>query len=213
MNTYQNITRRALQLLDQGFNPLEAWKQAADAEDCSESSCLKGCPRSAFVGLAEHGHLKGCQQAQEKKPLSLNAQYCLTGHRLLQENPELAHAPSRLWENIRSAEQVDRKTSNGVVDVLLALWDTRAFAADDPREHRYQQVLQRIRKHQGEVFQQIQGQEFTYALSGSTLKPSTTQQNLAPGHLRTALERMPVKGPGDLQDLRGPSYLYAILMD
>lgn len=45
------------------------------------------------------------------------------------------------------------------------------------------------------------------------MKLSSTDQNLAPSQIRQALQRMPVEGPGALQDLRGPSYLFALLMD
>jgi hypothetical protein len=43
--------------------------------------------------------------------------------------------------------------------------------------------------------------------------PDRTNHQLPRSHFRTAYERMPVEGPGELNDLRGPSYLYAILTD
>lgn len=74
-------------------------------------------------------------------------------------------------------------------------------------------VRHRLKHHEGETFQQVRGQTFTYTLKGETLIPSTTGWNLAPSQVRKALERMPVKNVSELGDLQGPSYLFAVLMD
>ncbi len=75
------------------------------------------------------------------------------------------------------------------------------------------QVWQRIQAHAGEEFRQIRGQVFTYQAGEGYLVPSTTNQNLPKSHFAAALERLPFENTVPLQDLRGPSYLYAILMD
>jgi hypothetical protein len=74
-------------------------------------------------------------------------------------------------------------------------------------------VWQRIRNHEGEQFRQVRGNPFDYRLTERTLRPSTTNQAIARSHFQRAWERRPLKGPGQLQDLRGPSYLYAVLSD
>lgn len=74
-------------------------------------------------------------------------------------------------------------------------------------------VWQRIVAHQGERFRQIRGKEFTYTIVGQGAALSTTNQTLPKSIFAQALERMPVRSTTPLQDLRGPSYLYAILMD
>jgi hypothetical protein len=74
-------------------------------------------------------------------------------------------------------------------------------------------VWSRIQAHQGEVFHQVRGGEFTYYLSGQAVRPDRTNRLLPRSQFEKALKRFPVGGPGDLYDLQGPSYLYAILTD
>jgi hypothetical protein len=71
----------------------------------------------------------------------------------------------------------------------------------------------RIASHQGEVFVQKRGGEFRYTVRSGCVWPDRTPRALSAGQFRRAWERMPVEGPGALQDLQGPSYLYAILTD
>jgi hypothetical protein len=52
-----------------------------------------------------------------------------------------------------------------------------------------------------------------YSIIGSSLLPSTTNRMLPRSQFEEALKRLPVSGPGELNDLQGPSYLYAILTD
>lgn len=76
-----------------------------------------------------------------------------------------------------------------------------------------ERVWARIVAHQGERFRQIRGKEFTYRIVGQGAQLSTTNQTLPKSVIGKALQRMPVRSTTALQDLRGPSYLYAILMD
>ena len=75
------------------------------------------------------------------------------------------------------------------------------------------EVWTRIVAHQGETFRQIRGKEFTYTVKGNVLRPSTTNQNIPRSHFDKALLRMPFESTVPLQDLRGPSYIFAILKD
>ena len=60
----------------------------------------------------------------------------------------------------------------------------------------------------------IQNLEFTYEISGDVLIPSRTEYNLSKSDVGKILERIPLKGPGEISnDVRGPSYLWAILHD
>ncbi|MFC4640012.1 nucleotide pyrophosphohydrolase [Deinococcus hohokamensis] len=120
MTVYERMTVRAVQLLAGGLAPGEAWKQAGLVEAEAHGTRNKPCPRSAFVSLAEHGHIQG-YSAAPTRPLTQNAAYCLTGAALLVERPELATSRTRLWEAIRERTGVSRQGQNGVVDVLLAL--------------------------------------------------------------------------------------------
>jgi hypothetical protein len=74
-------------------------------------------------------------------------------------------------------------------------------------------VWARICACEGEVFYQKRGQPFTYSVVGSSLLPSTTNRMLPRSQFVEASTRLPVSGPGELNDLQGPSYLYAILTD
>lgn len=77
----------------------------------------------------------------------------------------------------------------------------------------FEVVWSRIQAHQGEVFHQKRGGEFTYIVSGGAVMPDRTDRVLPRSHFEKALDRMPVQGPGELNDLQGPSYLFAILTD
>src|SRR5688572_27003554 len=70
-----------------------------------------------------------------------------------------------------------------------------------------------IKKHEGELFRQVRGGEFRYTVVGSALVPDRTNQNIPRTHFEKALGLMPLSSTVPLQDLRGPSYIYAILMD
>jgi hypothetical protein len=74
-------------------------------------------------------------------------------------------------------------------------------------------VWRRIVALQGQTFRQRRGKAFTYVISGGAVVPSTTNRLLSRSQFAHAFERIPLRGPGQLQDLQGPSYLFAILTD
>ena len=74
-------------------------------------------------------------------------------------------------------------------------------------------VWDRIAAHAGSEFRQKTGRLFTYSLAGNAITPSTTNRLLARAQFQRAYERSPLHGPGQLQNLQGPSYLFAILTD
>jgi hypothetical protein len=74
-------------------------------------------------------------------------------------------------------------------------------------------VWHRIVALQGQTFHQKTGKPFRYRVPGNSVVPSTTNRQLPRSHFARAYERAPIDGPGQLQDLQGPSYLYAILTD
>lgn len=75
-------------------------------------------------------------------------------------------------------------------------------------------VWARIKKHEGEEFRQIRGKPFFYTIQGSGLIPEGVNQNIPKTHFERALEFLPLENTVPLQkELRGPSYIYAILMD
>ena len=78
---------------------------------------------------------------------------------------------------------------------------------------RFEDIWERIKQYQGEEFYQIRGQAFTYDVIGSVVVPSTTNQQLPKSHFEKAFEQVPLENTVGIQHLRGPSYIFAILMD
>ena len=74
-------------------------------------------------------------------------------------------------------------------------------------------VWVRIRDHAGESFEQIRGGTFVYAVEGQAVRPDRTNQDLPRSQFERAFELVPLASTVPVQHLRGPSYLYAILMD
>lgn len=74
-------------------------------------------------------------------------------------------------------------------------------------------VWGRIAALEGQTFHQKTGKPFRYRVVGSSVAPSTTSRQLARSQFARAYERRPLRGPRQLQDLQGPSYLFAILTD
>ena len=74
-------------------------------------------------------------------------------------------------------------------------------------------VWNRIEAHAGEAFKQVRGATFTYQVVGGHVVPDRTVQQIPKSHFAKALDLVPLSGPGEIQHLRGPSYIYAILMD
>ena len=77
----------------------------------------------------------------------------------------------------------------------------------------FTRIWDRIAAHAGSEFRQKTGRAFTFSLVGNAIVPSTTNRMLARSQFQQAHQRSPLHGPGQLQDLQGPSYLYAILTD
>lgn len=77
----------------------------------------------------------------------------------------------------------------------------------------FETVWARIRAHAGETFRQIRGGQFHYTAVGAAVVPDRTRQNIPQSHFREALGLVPLRDTVQVQHLRGPSYIYAILMD
>ena len=76
-----------------------------------------------------------------------------------------------------------------------------------------QTVWERIRAHAGCVFRQLRGREFTYEVRGNVLRPNTTNRNIPKSDFDKAIRLLPIKNTVPLQNLQGPSYIFAILAD
>ncbi len=77
----------------------------------------------------------------------------------------------------------------------------------------FETVWRSIVALQGQTFRLKRGQPFRYVVSGNSVVPTTTNRQLGRSQFMRAFGRLPVQGPGELNDLQGPSYLFAILTD
>jgi hypothetical protein len=84
-------------------------------------------------------------------------------------------------------------------------------------DNRFVSVWQSINHHAGEKFSTVTGLPFSYAVAGDAIwierDGRIIDQALSRGEFHKAWDRGPVTGPSELQDLRGPSYIFAILSD
>jgi hypothetical protein len=74
-------------------------------------------------------------------------------------------------------------------------------------------IWAKIENCQGEIFRQIRGGEFTYVIRGNTVLPDRTNVQISKGYFEEALQYYPLTSTMKIQHLRGPSYIFAILMD
>jgi hypothetical protein len=77
----------------------------------------------------------------------------------------------------------------------------------------FEVVWKRIETEAGKDFALMRGAPFTYAVSHGAVHPSRTNHQIPKSHFEKALVLVPLKNTAVVQDLRGPSFIYAILMD
>lgn len=76
-----------------------------------------------------------------------------------------------------------------------------------------QEVWARIQAHAGEIFSQLRGGAFSYSVTADHVIPDRTNHQIPKSHFARALSLLPLDNTMAVQDLRGPSYIYAILSD
>lgn len=119
MTTYEEMTLKAIELLPEAESYESAWLNAARICNKSVSVQKKGCPKNAFLGLAESGLIKNVPAKFSHQPQSRNAQYAIKAVKLLKQEPCLAENKKRLWNAAMEAP----KEHNGQMGVVLALWN------------------------------------------------------------------------------------------
>ena len=77
----------------------------------------------------------------------------------------------------------------------------------------FNSIWERITRLAGAEFHTKTGKPFSYDIAGNAVALRNTPRSLPRSHFQRALDRAPLTGPGQLQDLQGPSYLFAILTD
>ena len=74
-------------------------------------------------------------------------------------------------------------------------------------------VWDRIEKNAESEFHLIKGAKFRYAVKAGHVIPDRTNQQIPKSHFEKALSLVPFGNTAEIQQLRGPSFIYAILMD
>ena len=74
-------------------------------------------------------------------------------------------------------------------------------------------IWSRIKDNERQEFKQIRGAKFSYSVHSSYIRPNRTNQNIPKSHFEQASKLLPLKNTVLVQHLRGPSYIYSILMD
>ncbi|MFK7601250.1 DUF6979 family protein [Deinococcus sp. SM5_A1] len=127
MTMYSDMTGLAL---EQRTSPQQAWENAVQTLAAqgtgTASSRGKGCPKAAFVGLAEHGYIRGCT-ASSDRPLRENARHALCAYHLYLADPSLLNRKPIWWQAVAAERGISRKGQNGVLDVMASLIQHDAF--------------------------------------------------------------------------------------
>ena len=119
MSDYGELARFAASAARQGMNPVEAWKASAlEVFPTQKSSREKGCPRCAFLGLAEEGLIKGVPSGSYTRSKD-NKRYALAAVNLLRTNPSIAGDTDKMWQAIMAGTE---KQHNEQMVVVSALW-------------------------------------------------------------------------------------------
>ena len=121
---YGIIAVEAACAVSNGVSPLTAWQvSAAKIFAHSPTSEHKGCPKSAFLGLAELGEIAGVKPGKYTKSID-NKRYAKDALAILRENESWSNDPLALWKRVMGG--VD-KSHNSQMDVVIALWESRKF--------------------------------------------------------------------------------------
>lgn len=78
----------------------------------------------------------------------------------------------------------------------------------------FDEIWNRIVSNEGQIFKTKTGIEFTYRVVNNGILTSRTNHILSKSDIKKAYDKMPIKGPGEINNLvRGPAYIWAILND
>jgi hypothetical protein len=142
------------------------------------------------------------RQAAYELEAAILKQYVLAHHELPPENRVLPRAPG---PHLRAP------TTTGAA--------VRAPMTEQPSSIRKSQmpnftsVWNRIEAHAGDEFTTVTGKAFTFVVEHGAVRTSRTNRQIPRSDFEKALALVPLENTVVLQDLQGPSYVYAILMD
>ena len=119
MNKYGVLACKAVASCRKGVEPRDAWAlHAKEIFFDQEASQKKGCPRGAFLGLAEEGLLVGVKPGNYTNSKK-NKAYAIKACAILSENEALVDSPRKLWAMVMDGEE---KQPNQQMEVVTSLW-------------------------------------------------------------------------------------------
>ena len=119
MSKYEDLAKSAAEKARKGIDPQQSWESAAlEVFPTQKSSRNKGCPKCAFLGLAEEGLIRGIPAGNYTRSLD-NKQYALDAVRILKTRPDLSNNPAALWKEVMSGRN---KQHNDQMSVVIGLW-------------------------------------------------------------------------------------------
>lgn len=121
MNKNGIIALEATRIINESneVTPRQAWlKTAKNYSPTSQSSQIKSCPMSTYLGLCEEGLVKGVPAGKYTRS-SKNKAYALRAIKLIRQDPNLLDTPKEL---ILAASYGKMQSLNGQIDVISALW-------------------------------------------------------------------------------------------
>ena len=124
MSKYGDAAVRAVKLFTSGEanTPEVAWNKATIYYfGENTSSQVKGCPKGAFLGLCEHGLIKGIPKGTYCNSIK-NKGYAIRAVSILKANPNRLPDSKTLWSIIQDGIE---KKHNSQMDVVLSLWEHR----------------------------------------------------------------------------------------
>lgn len=126
---YGMVAQRAADLARKGWDPIDAWQSVARAIfPNSRANQIKGCPKSAFLGLAEAGHIDGVPAGKYTTSTD-NKRYAIEALRLLKRDSTLASRPDELWRLVVKNASIKQ---NEQMSVVIALWQAKCFVCQKP---------------------------------------------------------------------------------
>lgn len=124
LSRYGMAAQRAADLARKGWDPIDAWKSVVTSIfPDSRAYQMKGCPKSAFLGLAEAGYIAGVPPGKYTTSTE-NKRYAIDALRLLQRDGGLANQPDELWHRVTRGASIKH---NEQMNVVIALWQAKSF--------------------------------------------------------------------------------------
>lgn len=124
MNQYDQVTVKAVELIQKGESPAVAWSTAL--KEVRHSTYVKPCARAAFLGLCEEGMIIGCKKGKYSRGKK-NKEYAVKALRYLVKHPEDSNlSPNELWKKASVSATLPKQTGYQM-DIVIAVFNKNIF--------------------------------------------------------------------------------------